>query len=276
MKNIKRYSQLFENNQELTQEQKNWLDKCTKYGNWSVNPRTGLVDVDGGFDCYNLGLKDFKGVRFGQVSRNFNCSNNSLTSLEGAPQSVGGDFDCSDNELKSLEGVPQSVSGYFSCSHNELKSLEGLPAGFRVGVGFSCSHNELESLKGLPDGFKVGGYFSCAHNNLKSLKGLPDGFMVGTDFNCSYNEPKSLDGLLDGLPEGFSVGRSFVCDYSERSIERVVKRMGDKKISLEQAVAEVWEGLPEEDQAYLAKHNPDLTDEEKRIYRAIELNMKRR
>ena len=297
MKHLKRYSQLFESTQELTQEQKDWLDKCTK-GTWSVNPQTGLVDIDGSFDCIRQGLTDFKGVRFGQVSGYFYCSHNELKSLEGAPQRVDLTFDCDRNMLASLKGAPQSVGGGFYCSHNGLKSLEGLPDGFMVGNDFNCSYNELKSLEGLPDVFKAGGSFNCSfneltsleglpagfkvgrifychHNNLKSLEGAPDGFMAGNDFNCSYNELRSLK----GLPDGFKVGVGFYCynnPISERAIRGVVKRMGDKKISLEQAVAEYWKWIPQEDGVYLAKHHPTLPEEEKKVYRAIELNMKRR
>ena len=251
MKHLKRYSQLFESTQELTQEQKDWLDKCTK-GTWSVNPQTGLVDIDGSFDCIRQGLTDFKGVRFGQVSGYFYCSHNELKSLEGAPQRVDLTFDCDRNMLASLKGAPQSVGGGFYCSHNGLKSLEGLPDGFKAGRGFYCSHNELKSFEGLPDGFMAGNDFNCSYNELRSLKGLPDGFKVGVGFYC-YNNP-----------------------ISERAIRGVVKRMGDKKISLEQAVAEYWKWIPQEDGVYLAKHHPTLPEEEKKVYRAIELNMKRR
>ena len=47
--------------------------------------------------------------KFGRVDKNFICMKcTSLTSLEGAPQKVGGDFYCSDcPSLKSLEGVPK-------------------------------------------------------------------------------------------------------------------------------------------------------------------------
>ena len=45
---------------------------------------------------------------------NFNCSFNNLTSLEGAPEIVGGNFDCAFNKkLKSLEGCPKEVGGDF-------------------------------------------------------------------------------------------------------------------------------------------------------------------
>ena len=175
MKHLRGFKELFESSQELTQEQKDWLDKCTTR-TWKVNPQTGLVDVEGSFYCMRQGLTDFKGVRFGQVSGYFICSNNELTSLEGAPQSVIGYFSCSNNGLTSLEGAPQMVGGSFYCSGNPI---------------------------------------------------------------------------------------------SERAIRGVVKRMGDKKISLEQAVAEYWRYVPQEDRVYLAKHHPTLPEDEKRGYEAM-------
>lgn len=39
------------------------------------------------------------------VKKNFNCSNNKLTSLEGAPQVIGVDLDCSRNQLTSYDGL---------------------------------------------------------------------------------------------------------------------------------------------------------------------------
>ena len=219
MRHIKEFNQLFESTQELTQEQKDWLDRCTK-GTWEANPQTGLVDVRGSFRCSSLlqGLTDFKGVRFGSVSGNFFCYSNKLTSLEGAPQSVGGKFSCSRNSLKSLEGAPQSVGEGFYCTNNELTSLEGAPQS--VGENFDCSYNELTSLDGAPQ-------------------------RVGYNFLCHDNP------------------------ISERAIRGVVKRMGDKKISLEQAVAEYWKWIPQEDRVYLAKHHPSLSDEDKRGYEAM-------
>jgi hypothetical protein len=124
MKNLKTYK-MFESAVELTPEQIEWLDKCTD--EWTINPQTGLVDVDGDFDCSEQDLTDFKDVRFGVVSEDFICRNNQLTSLEGAPQDVGGDFYCHDNQLTSLVGAPQSVGQDFNCSNNQLTSLEGAP-----------------------------------------------------------------------------------------------------------------------------------------------------
>ena len=271
MKNLKRYNQLFENNQELTQEQRKWLDTFT-IGYWSVNQKTGLVDVDGDFNCFNMGLKDFKGVRFGSVSGDFNYFENQLTSLEGAPRRVDGDFNCSANQLTSLEGAPLRVLYSFFCSFNNLTSLNGLPEGFSVGGNFNCPNNDLTSLEGITKRFIVGEDFNCSNNDLTSLKGLPEGFRV-RNFYCSNNNLTSLE----GAPQ--SIRGNILCrdnPISERSIKGILKRMSDKKITLEQAVLDLWEEMPEEDQIYLAKHNPDLTPEDKRIYRAMEINMKRR
>ena len=77
-----------------------------------------------------------------EVTGNFYCYNNSLTSLEGAPSTVGGDFDCSYNSLTSLEGAPSTVGGSFYCSKNSLTSLKGAPS--TVGGDFYCSGNSVE------------------------------------------------------------------------------------------------------------------------------------
>jgi hypothetical protein len=140
VKNLKTYSQLFENVGELTPEQVKWLNKCTE-GTWKINPQTGLVDVNGIFDCSEQDLTDFKGVRFGVVGWRFLCTNNQLTSLEGAPQEVGGWFNCADNQLTSLEGAPQRVGGGFNCADNQLTTLEGAPQ--EVGGLFSCADNPV-------------------------------------------------------------------------------------------------------------------------------------
>ena len=97
--------------------------------------------MDGNFNCRTWGLRDFKGVRFGNVSKDFRCEHNQLTTLVGAPQSVGRSFDCDYNQLTSLVGAPQSVGSYFNCSDNQLTSLEGAPQS--VGGVFYCDGNTV-------------------------------------------------------------------------------------------------------------------------------------
>jgi hypothetical protein len=138
MKHVKPY-EIFESSVKLTKSQMDWLDKCTK-GTWTLNS-DNKIDVVGDFYCHRQELRDFKGVEFGEISRHFLCSDNQLTSLEGAPLEVGGNFYCSDNQLTSLEGAPQHVGGDFYCKDNNLTSLEGAPQ--HVGGGFYCSHNPV-------------------------------------------------------------------------------------------------------------------------------------
>jgi len=52
--------------------------------------------------------------------------------LNYAGKTIDGDFNCSFNSLKTLEGAPKSVGGDFYCYNNNLKSLEGI-------VGLRCN-----------------------------------------------------------------------------------------------------------------------------------------
>ncbi|UOK16901.1 hypothetical protein [Vibrio phage phiKT1024] len=47
------------------------------------------------------------------------CSNNNLTSLKGAPQSVQGNFVCSNNNLTSLEHLPYIEMNLLLSDFNE-------------------------------------------------------------------------------------------------------------------------------------------------------------
>ena len=120
-------------------------------------------------------------IRFGKIDRDFICSYSKLTSLEGAPQNVGGDFSCGGNYLTTLEGAPQEVGGCFYCSDNNLTTLEGAPN--EVIENFDCCYNNLTSLEGAPK--KVGRHFDCSSNNLTTLEGAPN--EVGGNFACGNN-----------------------------------------------------------------------------------------
>ena len=150
---------------------------CDKYGieNWTLNSE-GLVDVDGSVDLEDMNLIRLP-LRFGRVSVSFGCCYNKLTTLEGAPQWVGGNFDCSNNYLTTLEGGPNLVGGYFYCNINYLTTLEGAP--LEVGKSFSCFSNELTTLEGAP--LNVGRDFYCENNQLTSLDG------IGEVKGCIYN-----------------------------------------------------------------------------------------
>jgi hypothetical protein len=113
MKHIKLFED-FSTSTSLTEDQIKWLDRCTE-GSWNLNPSTGLIDVDD-FICVQQNLTDFKGVAFGQVKGYFDCRVNRLTSLVGAPLTVGMDFVCNNNRLTDLKGAPQTVGMNFICN----------------------------------------------------------------------------------------------------------------------------------------------------------------
>lgn len=159
MKHVRGFA-LFENEKVLTGKQKEFLDGYTQ-GSWILNPKTGLVDVNGSFNCSRKELKDLCGIEFRNVTGDFSCYNNKLTSLKGAPREVGGNFFCDNNKLTSLKGAPRKVGGSLSCYDNSLTSLEGAP--MEVGEHFFCFRNKLTSLEGAPE--KVGWNFYLDREN---------------------------------------------------------------------------------------------------------------
>ena len=175
---------------------------------FSYNPQTNRYDYDGNLykkDLSNFVSEDKNGftINFGKITGNFDCSKLGLTSLKGAPQTVGGWFECFNNYLTSLEGAPQIVGGSFNCSDNQLTSLKGAPK--EVDGGFDCFYNYLTSLEGAPK--KVGEWFNCSSNQLTSLEGAPQ--KVGESFDCENNQLTSLK----GAPQ--KVDRNFYCQNNK-------------------------------------------------------------
>ena len=80
----------------------------------------GSWDINGDVNIRNLGLTEIP-VKFNKVSGYFDCSENNLISLKGAPNKIGGYFKCSDNNLTSLIGAPKEVGGNFYCYNNNVK-----------------------------------------------------------------------------------------------------------------------------------------------------------
>ncbi len=240
MRHVKGYQELLEAQIGLTREQIKWLDMCTHISSeWEFNEETGLVDVDGNFNCTMQGLTDLKGVRFGNVSGSFDCSNNRIASLEGAPQEVGGGFDCSHNLLKSLEGAAKKIGTSFNCSGNQLTSLEGSP---RRTMSFYCLFNDLTSLRGAPE--IVHGFFDCSHNNITSLEGVP--------LNMSFRDFRAAENPV-----------------SEEILEALYKRM-KSGMGWDEAVEMQWDYIDNEnDQILLAPSNPKFSPDEKKGYEVL-------
>jgi len=148
------------------------IERHAKYNNNEV------YDVD----LSNLLLEKLPDLRKIKINGIFNCSNNQLTTLEGAPEEVGGSFYGYANKLTSLEGAPQNVAGNFDCSNNQLITLVGAPR--KINGRFNCYANKLTSLVGAPR--KINGRFDCSYNQLTTLEGAPE--EVGDGFDC-YNNP---------------------------------------------------------------------------------------
>ena len=180
--------------------------------------------IKGDLDLSDMGLTELPDLSTVTVRGNFDCRNNQLTSLKGAPQSVGGNFECTNNQLTTLQGAPQNVGGNFVCYNNQLTNLQGAPQ--KVGSGFYCSYNKLTSLQGAPQ--NVGGNFLCGSNQLTNLQGAPQN--VSGNFNCSFNKLTNLHGApqsvggdfncsdnkltsLQGAPQ--TVGGGFICDCNQ-------------------------------------------------------------
>lgn len=90
-------------------------------------------------------LPDLSGV---EVTGDFYCYDNQLTSLAGSPAKVGRDFFCGNNRLASLRGGPRTVGRNYWASFNPLTSLYGSPV--RVGNLFWATNCRLRSLEYLP------------------------------------------------------------------------------------------------------------------------------
>jgi hypothetical protein len=157
--------------------------------------------VSGEFDCSNNELKTLEGAP--QEVGSFDCSHNKLFSLEGGPQKVKKNFNCCGNKLKTLIGAPQKIGRGFDCTNNNIQTLKGGPQ--EVGAYFICDFNKLETLEGGP--IKVGAAYSCSNNKLISLKGAPH--VVDGDFYCSKNQLTSLE----GCPR--IIGGSFHCEKNK-------------------------------------------------------------
>ncbi len=106
----------------------------------------------------NLSLKELNLTKLPEslkdvnVTGNFQCSRNKLTTLENSPKSVGKDFYCYANNLISLTGASEFVGNNFDCSSNyKLTSLEGAPK--FVGGNFYCLRNSFteEQIRAVCD-----------------------------------------------------------------------------------------------------------------------------
>jgi len=108
-------------------------------GTYSIDHE--VVSVDGNISL-NVRCERLP-VKFGDVSGDFSCNSNSLTSLNGCPKRVGNRFNCFINPITSLIGGPSSVGEDFNCFGCNLYSLEGCAE--NIGGDFYCTYNPLKN-----------------------------------------------------------------------------------------------------------------------------------
>jgi len=96
---------------------------CNKYGikNYTINADES-IDVNGDVYFKYDKINKFP-LNFNKVTGYFDCSDNSLISLEGAPKYVGEVFICDYNRLKNLEGAPKYVGQDFYCDYNQISFI---------------------------------------------------------------------------------------------------------------------------------------------------------
>lgn len=155
------------NKEEKIIAMKKWLSDMEIFS-YRINSDL-TVDVMEDVDLSRRKIESFP-LQFNHIKGNFNCEENRLFTLKGAPEKVDGDFDCSHNNLKSLKHSPEFIGGNYYCTHNFLKNLIGAPKKILNG-SFNCSQNYLQTLKGAP--VEIYDSFLFAENRIKNLKYFP-------------------------------------------------------------------------------------------------------
>jgi hypothetical protein len=163
--------------------------KDTKTDHTLSDVDDGSIDVDG--DVYLAYKKLTKlPLKFNMVSGDFDCSNNTLTSLSGFPNYVGGYFKCDGNQLIKSE----HRLGYIKMGKDEIGSIckQYRITDYTVNPDGSIDVKgdvDISSfgLKKLPLIFnRVGGYFNCSDNQLTSFIGFPN--YIGRGYDCRGNK----------------------------------------------------------------------------------------
>lgn len=208
----------------------NWLDEHLILDYiLRPDPEYGFkVDVTSAVGLSQMNLEAIS-VKFGDVKTFFDCSCNQLTSLYGAPDTVGSSFYCTGNYIASLEHLPKNIGRNLHCQNNRLTSLSGAPK-FIKGT-LDCSNNLLTSLEGAPGA--IGESFFCKSNALTNLNHAP--LLVYDNYDCSANKlveltnlPKSLKGRFicrDNPELGYLQG-----DYQMEELREILRIQKEKDL----------------------------------------------
>jgi hypothetical protein len=163
MKTRKRLSSLFST--QLSEAEKTLRGLEVEY----TKQPDGTLVVEGDIDLSDKKLMRLPDLSSVIVKGSFYCNRNKLTSLKGAPKSVGITFHCGANQLTSLEFSPERLDGDFFCYYNRLTSLKYAP----VSVAFEVRavDNPLDSLEHAPRYFQR---LTCSFGEFRSWQEIPD------------------------------------------------------------------------------------------------------
>ncbi len=104
-----------------------------------------MINIDGNFVIKDTKLKKLP-IQLGVVDT-FDCSENQLTTLMGAPYCTNKNFFCSDNQLKSLEYASRIILGDLYCMNNKLEELENI---YLIKGSLLCYGNNIKNLIKFP------------------------------------------------------------------------------------------------------------------------------
>jgi hypothetical protein len=135
----------------ISEEATEWLWK--KRQNHSISDpfiqRDGTIDVDGNVIIFKDDGTELP-VQFGKVSKGFECSGTSLTTLKGVAHFVGKSFRCNNLPITSFEGAPMIINGNFSCYDVSVAALKGIGKKYARHIGGKfVSNREFTHMLGL-------------------------------------------------------------------------------------------------------------------------------
>lgn len=134
------------------------------------------------------------------VDGHFDCSYNQLKSLVHSPQDVES-FDCSNNLLTSLEGAPPAGTEEFVCNSNLLPDLTSAPATKYL----AALNNPFQNFRGTPSHIE-----SVAVTWRRDLPLL--GLLTVKDINIHFHNGTHYDEIEQILKQYASQGRAGMID----------------------------------------------------------------
>lgn len=141
------------------------------------------VDVLGSVDISSQSLIEIP-IQFGEVSGNFNCDNNLLTSFQGMPTEIGLALYASNNLISSFEGFPKYIGTSARLLSNEITHLIKLDT--KIEKNLYLDYNSIKSLNDFNGGF---GRF-LIHNVENELKMIEELMPYYTDFDNNLYQLK--------------------------------------------------------------------------------------